>query len=269
MTHTPKNAIPKFWLWCFATLASAQTSRVAAPDAVQANVKYDVVSIQPAGPSESFSYDRSSPDGNEMILSVRGLVSHAYSTRPELVFGGPKWADKTLFHIKAKVNEVDLPAFSKMPREEKESILRPVLASRFGLKVHSEVRVLAVYDLVLATNKGLGPDFTPHSNKKPNDTIGVSGENFSGFGTGMATFTKVLSHVLLETIGRPILDKTGLTGTYDFILRWRAPDGSSESSANRPDIFSALKEQLGFRLEPAKEPVTVIVIDSVELPSDN
>lgn len=74
-----------------------------------------------------------------------------------------------------------------------------------------------------------------------------------------------------ETGGRPIIDKTGLTGSYDFTLKWtqdQTPD-ASESQTGDPSLFTALEEQLGLKLVPVKGPVEVVVIDSIQRPSPN
>ena len=262
-----------FALWCWCSCITprvpAQSPAAAPADAAQPSLRYDIVSIRVAGPHNGFQGSQPSADGTQIVLSLRGLVGYAYDIRPEFVFGGPAWAGTTIFDIKAKVDDSDVALLGKLSPEERASLLAPVLASRFGLKVHTVVRVLAVYDLVVLKPGALGPDFSPHSEKKPGFGMSVAGENFSGTAVDLPRFTRVLSQVLSDTIGRPIVDKTGLKGSYDFLLRWQAAGSQADSASSRTDIFTAVKEQLGLKLQPAKEPVSTVVIDSVQPPSEN
>jgi uncharacterized protein (TIGR03435 family) len=139
--------------------------------------------------------------------------------------------------------------------------------------VHPEVRVLQVFDLVLAKG-GLGPKFTPHSPANPAFQLGSVGGDFNGYGVEMPLFTRALSNELSATIGHPIIDKTGLTGKYDFYIRWSstmtASSPTNQAAADsHPDIFTAMQEQLGLKLQPAREPVETIVIDLATQPSEN
>jgi uncharacterized protein (TIGR03435 family) len=77
-----------------------------------------------------------------------------------------------------------------------------------------------------------------------------------------------LAYSLSNDVGRVVIDKTGLTAGYDFTLRW-SPDGEQETADSGPDIFAAVEEQLGLKLESAKGPVDTIVIDRIEMPSAN
>jgi uncharacterized protein (TIGR03435 family) len=217
-------------------------------------------------PKLPYSGGHSSPDEMELVQTLKRLVGYAYDIRPEFVFGGPKWAESELFDIEGKVDESDIPIFQNMSGQQKDAMLRPVLESRFGLRVHREVRVLQVFDLVVAKG-GLGPKFTPHSPANPPFSLGGAGETFDGFGVEMPLLTRGLSEYLSGTIDRPILDKTGLTGKYDFILQWSSP--TDQGTSSHPDVFTAVREQLGLRLEPAREPVETIIIDSAERPSEN
>jgi uncharacterized protein (TIGR03435 family) len=156
-------------------------------------------------------------------------------------------------------------------------MFREILVERFGLKVHHETRTLPVYALVVA--KG-GPKMTA-SKPQPNDPDGMPGNpgvlNTSlGRETGRGALIEFLAEDLSDALGRKVVDKTGLTGRYDFTLTW-APDddaaamGSSASSGapQGPSLFTAVQEQLGLKLEPVKAPVDVVVIDHLEKPSEN
>jgi bla regulator protein BlaR1 len=161
--------------------------------------------------------------------------------------------------------------------DEVREMLRPILASRFRLSVHSETRQLPVYDLVVT--KG-GPKFKEGKPDAahPDGTLDRGGTHISMQGLPMGSFRLAL----MRQLGRTVEDETGLTATYDLKLTW-APDeaGSGMSiaqvgqqaavptEADGPSIFTAIQEQLGLRLVPAQGPVECIVIDHLERPSEN
>jgi uncharacterized protein (TIGR03435 family) len=95
-------------------------------------------------------------------------------------------------------------------------------------------------------------------------SIGVGRTHFSGEGLGLTSIAEELSKIA----GRVVVDKTGLTGRYDFKLLWTADDASA-ADGDPPTLFTAIQEQLGLKLESAKEPVPVLVIDHVDQPSPN
>jgi uncharacterized protein (TIGR03435 family) len=77
-----------------------------------------------------------------------------------------------------------------------------------------------------------------------------------------------LLHVLQLQIGRPVIDRTGLQGHYNFVLKW-TPDQDSASPDAGPSIFTALQEQLGLKLQPVKAPIPILVVEHIERPSEN
>jgi len=234
---------------------------------------YSIVSIRPANPSANYRGGHTTPDETELVLTLKALVGYAYDLRPEFVYGGPKWSDNELFDIMAKVDESDIASFENLSYQQRAPMLRPILESRFGLKMHREVKVLQVFDLVLAKG-GLGSKFTPHSPANPAFQLGSVGGDFAGYGVELPLFIRALSNELSATIGHPIIDKTGLTGKYDFYLRWSSAVTASSptdqaATSSHPDIFTAMQEQLGLKLQPAREPVETIVIESATQPSEN
>jgi uncharacterized protein (TIGR03435 family) len=172
-------------------------------------------------------------------------------------------------------------------------MLQPLLADRFQLKVHTEVRDLPVLTLVIA--KG-GPKL---HEAKPGDTYPNGLKDFNGQGggpgmmlmrpgqlTGQGLPLSSLARVLTQQLGSTVQDKTGLTGKYDLTLQWtpdrngsampgapepglQGPGSGGSTDASGPSIFSAIQEQLGLKLESQKGPVEVLVIDHVETPSEN
>ena len=138
-------------------------------------------------------------------------------------------------------------------------MVQTLLADRFQLKLHQEIRTLPAYDLVLA--KG-GAKLQP--TKSGDKSIGVSRKYFNGEGLTMTSIAEELSKIT----GRVVVDKTGLNGRYDLKLRW-TPDEAVAGDTDPPTLFTAIQEELGLRLESAKEPVPVLVIDHVDQPTPN
>ncbi len=182
------------------------------------------------------------------------------------VSGGPGWAGGDRFDIVAKAETSATPAQIRV-------MMQTLLKERFQLALRRETRTVTVYDLVV--NKG-APKLTESSLK-------VGGIAFPGRGTavGRGTAMTGLAGYLQTLLGDVVVDKTGLTGNYDFKLTWvpdeaqagkpgaqgvPAANGAEESG---PSIFTALQEQLGLKLEATKGPVETLVIERVEKPSEN
>lgn len=150
-------------------------------------------------------------------------------------------------------------------------LLKPLLESRFQLRVHRETRLLPSYSLVISKNgpkiKTAYPGDTYPNGFKSND--GVSRPGTFSMRPGQLIFQALPMSMLAEMLSKqlevPIVDKTGLSGDYDFTLRW-GPENDSEAG---PSIYTAIQEQLGLRLEAAKLPIECLVVDHVERPSPN
>jgi uncharacterized protein (TIGR03435 family) len=211
------------------------------------------------------------PNGGIHFIGVRfkSLVSIAYGVRPFQVIGGPGWIDTDGYEIDARppidsANPADPATLSREQRKVGER-LRGLLADRFRLTVHRETREQPVYALVVA--KG-GSKLREPADKSQNFIRG-------GHGTivGQSVGLRLLVLNLSNQLDRQVIDKTGLTGSYDFELKWTpdtGPDGSPPpSDTDAPSLFTALSDQLGLRLESTKGPVEVWVIDGVQRPSLN
>jgi uncharacterized protein (TIGR03435 family) len=191
--------------------------------------------------------------------------------------GEPKWTSSDRWDIDARIAAEDIAALGKLSYHQRLDMFQAILTERFGLKVHHEMRDLPVFELVVA--KG-GPKMTP-SKPTPNDVAGIEGapgelNSSRGRETGRGTIMEFLAEDLSEELGRKVVDHTGMTGRYDFTLTW-TPDDSAAATAGTaasgaaqgPSLFTAVQEQLGLKLEPAKAPVDVIVIDHLEKPAEN
>jgi uncharacterized protein (TIGR03435 family) len=288
-------------------ILSAQTS--AAKPQAQSSVRpsFEVASVKlnpNCAKGHGFS-DASSPGSlNLTCASLARLVQRAYVTFASAkmnpvhlqVIGGPRWMDSEQFDIAAK-------APGDPPQGQMYGpMLQVLLEDRFHLKLHGESRELPVYNLMVASG-GIkiqpmkeggctamdvhNPPPPPAPGQSPAESCGnfsmrrANGLNIlDGYGFSISGFGSVVSGMLLD---RPVIDKTGVTGTFDIHLEF-APDvtmpsigpprGSVDnpgtpSTDNGPSIFTAMQEQLGLKLEPAKGPVEVIVIDHSEYPSAN
>jgi uncharacterized protein (TIGR03435 family) len=155
-------------------------------------------------------------------------------------------------------------ALEKLPTMERwkqsQLMLQALLADRFALKVHHETKDLPIYELTVAKGGCKMKQTAP-------DSSGGNAVYSSGKITAHSVSVESLAVNLSFTVGRVIVNKTGLEGGYDLTLEY-APDGA-DASDKRPSIFTALEEQLGLKLVPAKGPVDVIVVDHVERPSEN
>jgi uncharacterized protein (TIGR03435 family) len=208
--------------------------------------------------------------------SLRLLIRYAFQIFPFQIAGAPGWVQADGYDIAAKVG-------GDPPVREFPPMLRSLLEDRFQLKTHWETRETAVYDLVVSkTGKlreaqpGDCPSFldTPSSRpgEPPEDAPCGSLMNVPGHTKGYKLTSADLAGGLSFFLGRLVRDKTGLTGKYDIELQW-TPDGalleSPPPDAGPPSIFTALQQQLGLKVESARGPVRILVIDHVERPTEN
>jgi len=206
-------------------------------------------------------------------VSAKMLVRWAFEMQETRILGGPAWFNTTMFDIEAKADgSVDAAMHglsSDAGRAQKKRMLQALLADRFKLMTHIETRELPVYALVVA--KG-GPKLGAIQTSGTTINTGrarmeVQGSNSVG----------LLAEELAKVVGRVVVDKTGIEGRYNLKLSWTPDDGagptpgggSSAAADFGPSIFTALAEQLGLKLESEKGPVEVLVIDHVDMPSEN
>ena len=202
------------------------------------------------------------------------MIEFAYKLHDFQVSGGPGWVTNEAWEVTAKVDQP--PAnYGSLSNDAGDEIqrerLQAVLAQRFNLKCHFEAKQLPVYNLVLA--KG-GVKLRPTSaGSKDIGSLGSDRHDGANrvYGTGISL--QFITAILSGRVGRLVIDKTGLTGIYDFTVTYATDsDAASSVSASEPSgptIFTAVEEQLGLKLEPAKGPVPVLVIDSIIRPSEN
>jgi len=237
---------------------------------------------------------------NFVNMPARALIIRAYQLQQFQLIGGPAWLANDRFDIIAKAEGDATPPQTNL-------MLRALLADRFKLVVHTETRELPVYHLVKARPDGnLGPALKPAAvdcgagrgrggppagapggpGPVPGPAAGAAGCMMM-IGPGRITVggqpLSALVNSLATQVGRPVYDKTGLTGSFDVALSFMAeagrggPAGPPPPGApplpppdpDAPSLFTALQEQLGLKLEAERGPVEVIVIDSVEQPTED
>ena len=255
-------------------LASCQTSSVqpsATPPVMASSPQqmpaYEVATIKPAGV-------------NGFAMPLRVYIQNAFGI-PANSTGwviGPDWINSARYVIQGKPPDSIRDAMQTMTsvqrNKEVHMMMQGLLADRFKLKAHFETRAMPIYRLTIA--KG-GPKLKENPDASKGQ-VAVSPSMIRGKAAPMHGLLDVLESVP-DIGGRVVIDETGLSGTYDFLLKWtplaptESPSGSS-GTAPSPDaegasLFTAIEEQLGLRLIPTKGPGQVLVIDHIERPSEN
>jgi uncharacterized protein (TIGR03435 family) len=233
--------------------------------------EFEVTSVKPGNPNNSqFGYHMQ-PGGRYVAtnVSLKNLVSTAYAIPDPRILGGPNWLDTEKFTIEAKTPG-PLPPWPES-NKELNLMLQSLLEKRFKLAIHWEPKETAVYNLTVSRG---GPKLKQADPaERPN--FGIQQGRFRSSALPLEYLASNLAYLL----ARPVLDKTGLTGKYDFTLVF-APEllqGNSTAAAgadvsspsDAPSLPTALQEQLGLRLEAAKAPVDYLVVDHAEKPDAN
>jgi len=252
-----------------AALAAPALSHTSPPAPQQQNspapaLSYDAVTIKPDPDGHGF-FKLSSDSFSMGGMPTWVLIRSAYGVLLEdQVVGLPGWAKSDPIAVEAKMDQETAAALAKLPPMERwkqsQLMLQALLADRFALKAHHETKDLPIYELTIAKGGA-------KMNKTAADGFGGNAKYASGKVTAHEISVESLAANLSFTLGRKIVNKTGLDGGYDFTLDY-APDGA-DASDPRPSIFTALEEQLGLKLLPAKGPVDVIVVDHIERPTAN
>jgi uncharacterized protein (TIGR03435 family) len=239
VTHIRRITLPALVVLSFP--ASARSQSPARPE-------FEVASIKPNTSENGRSSTRPGP--TELYLentSLRKCIAIAYNVSEDRdsAISAPDWLNFERYDIAAK-----FPAGT--PLQEVRVMLQNLLADRFRLKLHRESKEVPIYALVAAKN---GPKLN-ESAPGIQGSIGMSNGHLSGKGVPLSALVDRLSGSVFQ-LGRPVVDRTGISGLYDFTLDWASDDSA-------PSLFTALQEQLGLRLEAQKGTVEVLVVDSME-----
>jgi uncharacterized protein (TIGR03435 family) len=266
--------------------------------------KFEVASIRPNTSGDNKISNQILPGGryNAVNILPRLLIMNAYALQEQQLVGAPPWISSERFDIVAKAEGEIGPPVSRDGPSQMQLLIRSLLEERFKLKVHREPREVPIYSLVLARpdgrlgkglrvsavdcdafmaarRKGGPPSEPPKPGERPQCGARVG---FGELTAGGRPLTELVS-LLSATVGRSVVDRTGLTGSYDIDLRW-TPDrvlqrgagaaasdpirvNGVEIDPNGPSIFTALQEQLGLKLESERGTVEALVIDHIERPT--
>jgi len=193
--------------------------------------------------------------------SVASLMMFAYGIHPKQIADAPDWVLHDRYDIEGKPDVSGEPTL-----KQQQQMLQKLLTERFGLHFKGEKRELSVYAIQIA--KG-GPRLKPASNpdaEADQDAEGHGTETTQIYTSArMADFAMGMQFFM----DRPVVDQTGLTGRYDFRLRYTYDEVRETDPNAPPGMFTAIQEQLGLKLQPVKAPVDVFVIEHVERPSEN
>jgi uncharacterized protein (TIGR03435 family) len=252
--------------------AIAQQAGVPAVAAASKVPAFEVATIKPTARTDGSWRLQPTPDGyTGMDISLRTLVGEAYGIYDiARITGGPSWVDRDKFDLEAKFDPAEIPGASHLTFRQRADMLRPLLAERFGLKVHWETKEFPVYDLVIAKggSKLLAP--MPEDILHRGAATCLFGASRKGYIRVQGCVPKDLEDQLRFATGRTVIDKTGITTRSNFELRWTPDDTPADPPEDSgPSIFTAVQEQPGLKLAPAVAPLDILVIDAAAKPSEN
>lgn len=242
------------------------------PMEADANPSFEVATIKPTKPDEQRHYLIWGGHRMETVnTSLSFLISFAYGLQSKQVLGIPDWADSEKFDITAQPDLEGQPSDKQL-----KGMIQKMLADRFKLTFHHETRMQSVY---LLSETKTGQKLT----KNDADPKGLPGLFFRGLGNlnvRNATIMDFAGLMQSEVLDRPVIDQTGLAGRYDFKLNWTPDDSQfgglgakipppTNGADAPPNLYTAIQEQIGLKLEATKANADVLVIDHVEKPSEN
>jgi len=255
--------------WKMLVAAGLLSASLAQCQQTPGRLEFEIASIRPSTANNLNGGIKALPGGREYTsrnVPIKLIISLMYKVPMRQIEGGPEWLANDRYDIEAKTDQ---------PHniDDLHVMFQNLLADRFKLKFHKQVRQGNVYTLTVDS-----PGLKMKVNESPEDFNIPMNPGPQGF-VGRRVPMPYLSWFLGQTLqadGRPVIDKTGLTGNYDFTLTFSPvlpPDVSRDTLSpelrDRPSIFNALREQLGLKLTAERGPVEYYVIDSVERPSDN
>ncbi|WP_182275784.1 TIGR03435 family protein [Granulicella sp. 5B5] len=244
--------------------------------------QWDVAVVKPHPAADRMMSWQMTADGLSLVnLALEQMICSAWDLKPYQVSGLSGWMKDSTFDLTAKVSSDDVAAYKKLSVAQRREMLQKLLEERFQLKAHTETKTLPVYDLVV--DKG-GPKLKAStaiaapSEEEERANPDKYKKGFMRFGSGMYEGTGVevrsLASQLGNAVGKPVNDKTGLTGVYDITLHYsqdgRPDDGApGGDNSDAPSVFTAVQDQLGLKLVPDKGPVETLVVDSAQKPEAN
>ncbi len=273
LTRVDGFSLIRMKIFLVAGILAALAGQVALCQAPAGALSFDAVAIKPgASDARGGGFNLSPGRLTAKNQSLKDLVRFAYDIHDYQVSGGLGWTDSERYQVIATFP-------GSTTNAQRAQMLQAMLADRFALTIHRESKEVAGYALVLGKN---GPKFHAAESGQPGMMLGRNPA--SGQRTLHGTRSKMadLASILADLLGKPVEDKTGLDGLFDFAMEW-TPDSVTERSLKPgaekveasadgqtgPSIFTALQETLGLKLEARKVTVGAILIDHAEKPSAN
>jgi uncharacterized protein (TIGR03435 family) len=243
------------------------------PPGVPPDLRFEVASLKPAHGDPQTFWVRPAVGGERyeaVNCPVRLMLQVAFRVRAEQVVGIPGWLDSQRFEMQAKAEK---PSSA----DELHVMLVNMLADRLHLKYHFEKKEMPMYALVVSKE---GAKLSRRESATGDTWVDVSGRNLQAKLTGINARMDFLAFRLSDYyLDRPVVDLTGLKGTYDFEMSFTRdlprnfPEGGKingeDPDTSGPNLFAALKQQVGLELKAQKGPVDVIVVDHAEPLSEN
>lgn len=237
-----------------------------------ANLAFAVAAIKPANPETRGASMLVGRGGGNLFTTTNStfnsLMTMAYGLHTSQIVNGPSWLDSERFDIVAKPEDPGVPNVTQL-----KVMVQKLLAERFGLAFHKEQRELTAYVITVGKN---GPKIT--RNDSGGNLPGFGGRGPGAFGVRNSTMAEFAGFLQQNILERPVVDRTGLTGKFDFNLEFR-PGGQLSATPGggatqlppeveaRADFFTAIQEQLGLKVENMRTSVEVFVIDKVQKPA--
>ncbi len=240
--------------------------------AADAPMTFEVATIKPSDPARAGigpGVTMRPPDVVTFNTTLGYLIGFAYDMHARQIVGGLPWIESEKFDIVGRPQAAGVPSLPQF-----RALLRNLIEERFQLKTHREKRNLPAYALVVGSN---GPKMS-RNETNPNGPPGAGGKGLGVMVFSNATMGDFATVMQGNIVDRPVVDRTGLQGRFDFTLSW-TPDESqyrqagiqvppAPADAKLPGLFTAIEEQIGLRLESVTAPVEVIVIDGAEKPTN-
>ena len=233
----------------------------------QATENFEAAIVRPSGPNSTIQSTLTSSQFVIRRHTLQMLIQTSYQDLPPWrMSGGPPWVAKEQWDVVAKLS-TGAPTDQERLYRVAEHMLQNLLAEEFRLKTHFVLREQPIYNLV--PTKG-GPKLkisegTEASFRFTATGIEVRHQTMQEFASSLFC----ADYCFRQQADRPVFDKTGLGGYYDFILNWSPSNIEPSAAPLGPSIFTALEEQLGLKLQPAKATLNFLVIDTAERPPQN
>ena len=191
--------------------------------------------------------------------TVEWMIAFAFGVHDRQIIGAPGWVATERFDVDAVPDTQGQPSVKQL-----QDMLQGLLVDRFGLKTHTEKREMDVYAVTVTrggpklTRSLAGEDAVPTQTGGSRGHMRFTNNTMADFALGMQSF-----------VDRPVVDRTGLTGRWNFTLNWTKDDAPVADPDAAPGLFTAVQEQLGLKLDPVKAAADVLVVDAVERPGAN